>query len=206
MSVGVTNAVIHISKGNMKTGAIPSFSLPSGVTCSAQACRTCYAQGCYARKIERLRPSVRKTYEENLLYARSYPKLLENYLDMYFSMPNAPRFFRIHVTGDFFSRAYFEMWMRIIRKHPDVKFLAFTKRDGIIQPYLKDIPDNLSLVWSAWPGVPVPKAIAGKLPVAWMQDGTEDRVPENAIECPGNCEICAKCWAMDGCDVVFNKH
>lgn len=197
---------IHISKGNTKTGAIPSFSLPSGATCSAQACKTCYEQGCYARKIERLRPSVHKTYEENLTYARKYPDALEKYLDFYFSLPNAPRFFRIHVSGDFFSRNYFEMWMRIIRSHPDTKFLAFTKRGTIVRPYLDELPENLSLIWSAWPGVPVPKVIREKLSIAWMQDGKEDRIPENAIQCSGHCEECAKCWGMDGCDVVFHKH
>lgn len=201
-----TGATIHISRGNIKTGAIPSFSLPSGVTCSAQACKTCYMQGCYAKKIERLRPVVRKTYEENLIYAKRYPELLESYLNLYFSMANAPRFFRIHVAGDFFSRSYFEMWLRVISTHPDTKFLAFTKREAIIKPYLDKLPKNLSLVWSAWPGVPVPKMISKKLPVAWMQDGTEDRIPASAVKCPGRCEECAKCWAMDGCHVVFDKH
>lgn len=86
-----TDATIHISLGNTKTGAIPSFSLPSGATCSAQACKTCYVQGCYARKIERLRPSVHKTYEDNLLYAKKYPLALEKYLDAYFSMETIPR-------------------------------------------------------------------------------------------------------------------
>lgn len=201
-----TTATIHISNGNSKTGAIPSFSLPSGITCSSQACKTCYVQGCYARKIERLRPSVHKAYEDNLLYAKRHPAVLEKYLDYYFSMLNAPRLFRIHVAGDFFSRSYFEMWLRIAREHPGTRFLAFTKREAIIRPYLDDLPENLSLVWSAWPGIPVPKTIITKLPVAWMQDGTEGRIPMDAVECPGHCEQCAKCWAMDGCNVVFHKH
>lgn len=199
-------ATIHISRGNIKTGAIPSFSLPSGETCSSQACKTCYVQGCYARKIEHLRPNVHQSYEENLMYAKKYPELLENYLNLYFSMQNAPGLFRIHVSGDFFSRNYFEMWLRIIASHPNTRFLAFTKREAIIKPYLSKLPRNLSLVWSAWPGIPVPKSIGGKLTVAWMQDGTENRIPDGAIKCPGKCEECAKCWAMDGRDVVFNKH
>lgn len=201
----MAGATIHISKGNTKTGAIPSFSLPAGATCSAKACKTCYADGCYARKLERLRPTVHKTYEENYLIAKNYPNLLESYLNLYFSMPNSPRMFRIHVAGDFFSREYFELWLRVIRSHPNTTFLAFTKREGVIAPYLSSLPKNLELIWSAWPGVPIPKTVYG-LSIAWMQDGTEDRIPDNAVQCPGNCETCAKCWAMDGHDVVFRKH
>ena len=197
---------IHISKGNTKTGAIPSFSLPSGVTCSKSACETCFKQGCYARKIERLRPSVHATYMDNLFYAKNHIDLLEGHLNAYFSMLNAPRLFRIHVAGDFFSHAYFKMWLRVIKAHPQTKFMAFTKRDAIIQPYLDVLPENFALVWSAWPGVAIPKSIVGKIPVAWMQDGTENRIPETAVSCPGHCENCAKCWAADGKDVVLNKH
>lgn len=197
---------IHISKGNSKTGAIPSFSLPSGKTCSAEACKTCFQQGCYARKIERLRPSVRNTYAENLAIARADLPHMEQELNAYFDMPNATRLFRIHVSGDFYSAEYFEMWLRVIRRHPGTRFLAFTKQRTIIAPYLSSLPDNLSLVWSSWPGVPVPRTVRTALPIAWMQDGTEKRITKSAVTCPGNCDTCGRCWALDGKDVVFHKH
>lgn len=197
---------IHISQGNSKMNAIPSFSLPSGKTCSKEACKTCYMNGCYARKIERLRPNVSKSYAENYEIARKHPEYLEGYLDMYFSSPNAPKLFRMHVSGDFFSIAYFEMWLRVVKSHPHTKFLAFTKRHYIIRPYLDKLPQNLSLVYSAWPNVRVPNYIINSIPVAWMQDGCEDRIPDDATVCLGNCEACAKCWAMDGKNVVFTKH
>lgn len=197
---------INISKGNSKTGAIPSFSLPSGRTCSKEACRTCYQQGCYARKLERLRPSVRESYAHNLMVMTLCPDDAEAQLNDYFDLPNATRLFRIHVSGDFFSTEYFEMWLRVIRKHPETRFLAFTKQADVILPYLGSLPSNLSLVWSAWPGTPVPRAIRKELPVAWMQDKTEARVPKSAMTCPGNCETCGRCWALNGTDVVFHKH
>lgn len=200
------SAVLHISKGNSKTGAIPSFSLPSGKTCSDIACKTCFQQGCYARKIERLRPVVRESYRANLLAIVESPQEAERELNSYFDLPNATRLFRIHVSGDFFSSDYIDMWLRVIRKHPNTQFLAFTKQADIIKPHLQDLPSNLSLVWSAWPSVPVPRDIRKKLPVAWMQDGTEKRVPKSAMECPGNCESCGRCWALNGKDVVFHKH
>lgn len=198
--------IINISKGNSKTGAIPSFSLPSGRTCSKEACATCYQEGCYARKLERLRPTVRESYAHNLNTVTFYPDDTEQQLNAYFDMPNATRLFRIHVSGDFFSADYFEMWLRVIEKHPGTQFLAFTKQAKIIAPYLHRLPKNLSLVWSAWPGAAIPESVRDVLPVAWMQDKTETRVTPNAMECPGNCETCGRCWALNGSDVVFHKH
>ena len=45
-------------------------------------------------------------------------------------------------------------------------------------------------------------------PEGTMQDGTETRVPEDAIRCPGNCETCGLCYELPrlGRDVVFHKH
>lgn len=201
------SGLIHISKGNIKTGAIPSFSLPSGVTCSKEACSTCYLQGCYAKKCERLRPSVRKAWGDNFEIAKSDLSFLETYLDKFFSKPNAPRLFRIHVGGDFFSVDYFLMWVRIAVAHPEIRFLAFTKQTEIIKPFVSaQGPKNFALVFSAWPGVPVDEKIREHLPVAWVDDGNETRIPEDAVHCPGNCETCASCWALDGKDVVFKKH
>lgn len=197
---------IHISHSNKKMNDIPSFSLPSGETCSKTACKTCYVQGCYARKIEKLRPNVHRTYEENLDAAKNHLGYLEEYLNTYFDSPNAPRIFRIHVAGDFFSEQYYLMWTRVAAKHPETKFLAFTKQYSIILPHLGSIPENFSLVWSAWPGVPVPKSVRACLPVAWMQNGEEKRVPRTAKQCNGNCLSCTSCWAEKEKDVVFLKH
>lgn len=198
--------LIHISKGNSKTGAIPSFSLPSGATCSKEACSTCYKQQCYARKLERLRRTVRNAWHENYEIASSDLPFLEAYLDKFFSRPNAPRLFRIHVGGDFFSADYFLMWVRLAVAHPDVRFLAFTKQTDVVRPYVKNLPKNFSLILSAWPGVPLDETCRQYLSVAWVDDGKEDRIPSDAVACPGNCESCAYCWAMDGRDVVFKKH
>ena len=53
---------VSISKGNIKMGAIPSVSLPAIKTCRSCGC----ASKCYAAKLERLRPSVRRAYQNNL--------------------------------------------------------------------------------------------------------------------------------------------
>jgi hypothetical protein len=62
------------------------------------------------------------------------------------------------------------------------------------------------IVFSAWPGMTFLNPHGHR--VAWMQDGSETRVPDDAIECPGNCESCGLCFEHDrlGRDVVFHKH
>lgn len=198
---------MKISDKNIKMGAIPSFSLPSGVTCSKEACQTCYLHGCYAHKIEKMRPNVLKAYQENYQSCLDDLKSVEAWLMSYFQAPNAPRLFRIHVHGDFYSVDYFSMWIRIAKANPTTTFLAFTKQYDIIKNQLNNLPDNFSLVWSAWPDVPIPEDVRDALPIAWMQDGTETRIPANATLCVGSCQVChAKCWTLKHQNVVFEKH
>ncbi len=60
---------ISISQSNKKMGNITSVSLPSVITCRKCACQ----QKCYARKLERLRPSVAAAYQRNLDVLRNDP-------------------------------------------------------------------------------------------------------------------------------------
>lgn len=198
---------LHISKGNSKMGAVPSFSLPSGVTCSHQACKTCFKDCYWRRHVEARFPLVRKQSAHNLNVCQNALEEAEKYLNWYFDSPTSPRLFRIHVGGDFFNKEYFAMWVRVISSHPDTQFLAFTKQFDVIAEYKEALPENFSLVLSAWPGMDIPDDLQSIFPIAWMQDGTESRIPYDAIECGGNCGECgAKCWTLSGHDVVFNKH
>lgn len=53
---------IKISSGNAKMGSIPSVSLPAGVTCRVDC--DCQKK-CYAKRLERLRKTVRDAYKQN---------------------------------------------------------------------------------------------------------------------------------------------
>ena len=200
---------IHISQGNSKMGAVPSFSLPCGITCSLEARTTCYPDCYYRKHCEDRFLEVRKNARDNFFAFLENPERVEEELNKYFSAITAPRFFRIHVGGDFFSPCYLNMWIRIIKNHPNTNFLAFTKQFDVLTQVLRsgiEVPKNFSLVLSAWPGVKLPLYLTSCFPIAWMQDGTEDRIPDDAVECDGKCDECGKCWSMDGKDVVFNKH
>jgi hypothetical protein len=125
-----------------------------------------------------------------------YFTMVENYL-----RGHNPKFFRWHVAGDIKDQDYVEWMKSIAVRFPQTKFLAFTK----MALDFSGLPKNLTVVYSAWPGSPIVNP--HKLPVAFMQDGTETRVT-NALECPGSCENCSMCWALPsiGANVVFHKH
>lgn len=199
---------IRISRGNTKTGTIPAFSLAPGRTCSAQACATCLKEGCYARKLYNLRPTVRNAWDANTELVLHSLDIVESELDAYFSRASAPRFFRVHVSGDFVNREYAEVWARVARKAENTRFLAFTKQFDIVRGV--EFPGNFSVVLSAWPGLIMPDELLKRYPVAWLD------VPyfigierfDNALECPGQCDTCGACWALAsiGRDIKFKKH
>lgn len=207
--------VAHISNGNSKTGPIPAFSMLPFITCSALARRTCALDGCYAIKnalragYNAEKNSVLKAWADNTAAALYHLDRLEEFLNRYFDGINAPRFFRIHVSGDFFSVAYAEAWRRVIINHPHTNFLFFTKQFDIMRKVDFLNVKNLSPVLSGWTGCEIPQdLIDAGYRVAWCNDGHETRIPADAIECPGHCDTCGACWSLYriGKDTYFKKH
>lgn len=194
----------HVSEGNRKVGSIPNFSLAPGRTCSREACKTCLRDGCYALKSYRMYPSVRRAWDENSDLAERNVPGLEAVLKAYLTSER-PAFFRVHVGGDFVSRAYAEMWARIAEAVPSTRFLAFTKQWENVRGVR--FPDNFSLVLSGWEGTEIPADLREKYPAANCILHAED-MPEGGILCPGSCESCGMCWNLPklGRDVYFVKH
>jgi hypothetical protein len=97
---------------------------------------------------------------------------------------------------------------RIAEHHPRTQFLVFTKAFNIVNDYehREELPRNLVVIFSAWSGMEIDNPHGHR--IAWMQDGREDRVPKDAVECPGNCEHCGICFWLPKLhlDVVFQKH
>lgn len=199
-------SVVKISPGNSKLGAIPSVSLPSVVTC-----RTCDCQKkCYARKLERLRPTVAKAYKHNL-------EILQQDKETYWREVEASimmsRFFRFHVSGDIPDADYFSHMVEIASRNKHCEILCFTKKYEIVNHACSCgmiIPPNLHIIFSAWVGLKMSNPFL--LPEAHVRyrDGSTT-AGENAHECGGNCSECAVtdggCWALDrGEQVVFNEH
>ena len=189
---------LFISKGNNKLGKIPNISLPPVITCiNSFYCK----QDCYALRIYIRTPIAKQRWDENY-------KLLKNNIIKYFLdladylHDNKPEYFRYHVAGDIINNNYFALMLSIADLNPNTKFLAFTKNFNL---NFSDIPDNLSIILSIFPNMPIPKI---DLPKAWMQDGTENRIPSDAIICKKKCDSCGKCWHLKELkkDVILFKH
>ncbi len=206
MTFKAIKEIITVSEGNTKTGAVASLSLPCFKTCAHDA--PCL-DDCYAwNNVCSFRPSVRKAWQKNLdsfiASPAKYMMALQNWLKK-----RNPAFFRYNIGGDIPNALYLDIMGEIAKRFPDTKFLAFTKKYWLVEHNRRawGRPDNLTIVFSAWPGHPLPD-YAKNYGIAWMQDGTEDRVPANAIQCPGMCDSCGMCWQLKkiGHDVVFPKH
>ena len=198
---------VKISPGNSKLGSIPSVSLPAGRSCRSDA--PCYKK-CYAMKLERMRPSVRYAYENNL-------NVLLNSPDIYFREVEASimmsRFFRFHVSGDIPDNVYFAHMIEIAERNKHCDILCFTKKYDIINEFLElggKIPSNLHMIFSAWEGFNMDNPYL--LPEAHVRyrDG-KTTAKAGAYECSGNCTECVLtdggCWSLKkGEQVVFNEH
>ena len=193
---------IKISPGNVKMGAIPAVSLmpvatcPPGVPC---------AKACYDMRCCQLRPLVLRARLHNWTSYKLDPEMYFQDIVAYIKFKK-PKFFRFHVGGDIPNLAYMVAMNNTARLLPETNFLCFTKNHEIVMKVFVGIPKNLQMVLSMWPGWG--EATHRSLPRAWMQDGTEDRVPKGAIECAGNCETCGMCWQLSeiGKDVILYKH
>ena len=147
----VTNAV----SPNGKTPTIANtFGLPAGKEFSCPSQTPTCAKVCYAGKLEKVYKGVRNVLMHNweqLKDATRYEmmKLLYEMIDDFKAdceKRNAPKLFRIHWDGDFFSDEYAYAWRQVIKENPDVKFWVYT-RVPTAAIILNDI-DNLSLYFS----------------------------------------------------------
>lgn len=202
---------ITISKGNKKTGFIPSVSLPPKTTCNPDApCTKCHL--CYIDKICRMRPNVLASYQHNLDVYKRAP-------DVFFAQVEATakltNYFRYFVSGDIPNVQFFDYMVKTAINCPNCKFLVFTKQFEIVNNYLTDfainqkqIPANLQIIlsgWGAWqPENPF------NLPMA--QVIFKGQAPlDNWLLCGGNCAECAcrgvGCWQLKKGEIIaFNQH
>jgi hypothetical protein len=198
--------IVSITKGNMKLGEKETWNinLPPHLSCKD---KPCFKEGCcYNFKAWRQYPNVRESWGHNSdLYSSSPKKYFDSVIDKIKKATKPPKFFRWHAAGEIPDQEYFRGIKRVAREFPKIKFLCFTKQYHL---YFREIPENLQVIISAWPGLDIPKSLRKRFPVAWMMDGRENRKPRNPVECPGHCPSCRACWNLSKMkrDVVFHKH
>lgn len=193
----VTMGAATIAHGNSKVGATPNVSLlpvascPTGIPCS---------KDCYDCKAGKMYPTVLAARKRNWKAAQDnraeYFAGIRAYLAKF-----RPSYFRWHVGGDIPDADYLRRMYAIAREFFETNFLAFTKHHDLD---FRGRPDNLSIVLSMWPRWGNTRK---RMPRAWMQDGSETRIPATAIQCSGDCERCGICWHLrKHKNVWFHKH
>ena len=147
----VTNAV----SPNGKTATIAnSFGLPAGKAYSCPSATSVCEKTCYAGKLEKVFKGVKVVLIHNweLLKDANLEVMTALLTEMILGFRkdcdkrNAPKLFRIHWDGDFFSDTYTYAWKSVVENNPDIQFWVYTrvKESALI---LKDI-SNLSLYYS----------------------------------------------------------
>lgn len=189
---------INLSPGNSKLGRIPNTSVVPVHDCKEDApCKN----KCYALKAWRQYPHVRRAWTENSIIWRTDPEQAVNSIITQLKNKRTPcKYFRINVAGDFIDQIHLNGWIKIAQTLPETKFRAFTKRWDLDY---RNKPKNLIIGWSMWPGC---KDTAPDGVRAWVQDGTETRIPKNAFKCNNDCSSCKFCWVNSGRDVWFKMH
>lgn len=198
---------VQISEGNSKLGAIPSVSLPPGLSCSTTAQQTCLLDGCYAFDSYRQYPAVRHGQLQNYWIYKVRPVEYERQIMDYLERKK-PKRFRWHVSGDCPDVPYCDMVDRIASANRRVSFLLFTKRP--LYWFQTCTSKNLVIRFSKWPGVGMSNDTED-IRKAYMRDTKSPEyvatdIPKNAFKCKGSCETCSACFGTKHKDVVFDKH
>jgi hypothetical protein len=195
---------LTFGEGNSKVGEVLTFSLPSQITCPGMSvwCQ----KRCNINKLERLRPSCRKAYERNLLFAKN-PKLFSEIVKL--SLANDIPGIRIHVSGDFFCEEYIDSWVQICSAFPQTKFWAYT-RSWTVPKLLTTLEklrliSNVQLFGSTDPSMSLP-------PVNWRVAFVNKDMRASGLCCPqqedrlSSCLKCGYCFRKEKGNVIFKVH
>lgn len=154
--------LLKFGRGNAKLGKnVWTFSLPAGHACPfAHLCLSKADKEtgkikdgphtefrCFSASTEAVFPSVRRQRWHNFEQLRGLT-MERMYSLIFLSLPKKAKIVRIHVSGDFFSLAYFLAWCRVARENPDILFYAYTKSLAHWVKCMADIPPNLVLTAS----------------------------------------------------------
>ena len=147
--------VTNLVTPNGKQSALANtFGLPAGKLFSCPDATSICEKVCYAGRLEKAYKPVLATLMHNwgLLKDADIDTMVELLDDMLVDFiadcerRNAPKLFRIHWDGDFFSQQYEYAWQKVIMMHEDVQFWCYTRVRSAAY-YLSGLT-NLSLYYS----------------------------------------------------------
>ena len=146
----LTSSNRELAKDGIFTWSLPALNarLSNGnnfVTCpNAGIC----AKLCYARAGTFNFSNVKKAHTAKLELVLDDLEGWTNTMleELKFKRYRGGKTVRIHDSGDFFSREYFEAWLKIAQETPDVFFYAYTKEVAMVKEY--NLPTNFVVIFS----------------------------------------------------------
>jgi len=216
------------------TGKMPSFSfsLPARVTCPGSTigenlfadgslesetetvCSDCYAfeRGNYRFSNVKLSQATRLEWTLASLADGTFADTIIGEISR-LMVPGDPilGFFRIDDSGDLFSVAYIEAWIKIAQACPDIRFWAPTR--SYLAPQL--LPAILRL--AALPNVTIrPSALQFDVPAPVVEglhagSSVHDAGEPQGYACPAQttantCGSCRTCWLSHDVEVSYPRH
>jgi hypothetical protein len=194
-----------VSKGNSKmpgtSYAIDAFACKTGSKLAMVKGTPC--NQCYARKLQKLRPSVDKGWKANL--EKWNRARTEQWVQaMVFQIErNGTSYHRWFDSGDLQSKKMLMAIVRVARLTPQVNHWLPTQERDMLKGV--ELPDNLVVRLSG-------SKVNGIAPNGLNTSTVFDKVGE-AIghECPapqqgGKCDQCRACWSKQVKNVAYRKH
>ena len=152
--------VANVVSPNGKTAVISNtFGLANGKANSCKGATDYCEKICYAGKLENLFKGVGKQMlaNYNALKDASFEEtlyLLDGVIAKFVAESrkrDAEMIYRIHWDGDFFSPAYIDAWIAVIREYNMVQFWVYTREAAAVRMLTNANLSNLSLYFSADP-------------------------------------------------------
>jgi hypothetical protein len=195
---------ITFGEGNSKVGDVFTFSLPSIISCPGKS-HWCNKH-CNMSKFEKFRPTCLKAYKQNFTITNQTEKFTETVIG---TLPRILPAFRIHVSGDFYSKNYIKSWIRICNSFSQTKFWAYTRSWAIpeLKPSLETLRNlpNVELFASTDPTMSHPPE---NWRIAFLNTdpraiGIQCHHQENKLK---SCLTCGFCFKANKENVIFKVH
>lgn len=135
--------LIKFRNRKLKTDGIGDFKLPAIKTCPyADECK----QWCYGSVGTFNAPTVSKFTELSYRASKRGTFVKRMVKEITRHAKNGMDKLRIHSIGDFYSQEYYDKWMEIARRVPDVFFYAYTKSLPFVD--WDNLPKNVRIIQS----------------------------------------------------------
>lgn len=195
----------EISNRNTKmpgtTFAIDAFACIKGSKLAKIEGTPCH--GCYARKLQKLRPSVDQGWKANLAkYKAADPEQWVQAIAFQILRYNTDGFHRWFDSGDLQSVEMLDAIVQVCRMTPKIKHWLPTQERQMVEAYPGEIPPNLTIRVSA-------SKIDGKAPNYPNTSGvTKDKAKATCFAYLNNnsCGPCRDCWNPEVKHVIYPKH